>query len=134
MKKIIITIVLTFIVSIIAGAISSILFYAPAQLEMNNLFPEAVPAIPNMEFMVSGGLALVIFWVICFDKMGINKIKSGAITGLWFAVLIFAFFDFTLLGISNLFSLKFALIDIGLSAIIGCVLGAVIGWSLGRFS
>ena len=70
---------------------------------------------------------------MAFDKMGISDIRSGAITGLWFCALTFAFFDLTLLGITNLYSLEFAIADIAMSTLLGAVQGAVIGWSLGKF-
>ena len=71
--------------------------------------------------------------VVVFDKMGINSLKSGAIAGIWFALLVFSFFDFTLMGLFNIVTLEFALVDIAVSGIMGFIHGAVIGWSLGKF-
>jgi len=134
MKKFIITLVIAFLASIVIGAVPTYLFYAPSQLEMSELFPLAVRPMPEMSFILPGTLALFILWILSFDKMGINNFKSGAITGLWYGILIFTFFDFTLLGLTKLYSLEFALTDILMSGVIGILQGGVIGWSLGRFS
>lgn len=133
MKKIIITVIITFIVSIVASSIPGYLLYAPHQLELSGQFPNTVPPIPDFSFMILGALFFMVFTVVVFDKMGINNLKSGAITGIWFALLLFSFFDFTLMGLFNIITLEFALVDIGVSAVMGCVQGAVIGWSLGKF-
>ena len=134
MKKIIITLVIAFVASIAIGALPAYFFYAPSQLEMSELFPQALRPTPEMSFMLPGTLALFILWILSFDKMGINNFKSGAITGLWYGILIFTFFDFTLLGLTKLYSLEFALTDILISGAIGILQGGIIGWSLGRFS
>ena len=41
---------------------------------------------------------------------------------------------YTLLGLTKLYSLEFALTDILISGAIGILQGGIIGWSLGRFS
>ena len=66
--------------------------------------------------------------------MGINNFKSGAITGAWYGALIFTFFDFQFMGLTNIVSIQFALTDIAISALVGALQGAVIGWSLGKFA
>ena len=133
MKKIIITVIITFIVSIVASSVPGYLFYSPHQIELHSLFPNAVPAIPDFSFMILGALFFMVFTVVVFDKMGVNNLKSGAITGIWFGLLLFSFFDFTLMGLFNIITLEFALIDIAVSGVMGCIQGAVIGWSLGKF-
>jgi NhaP-type Na+/H+ or K+/H+ antiporter len=66
--------------------------------------------------------------------MGINNVKNGAITGTWFGALIFTFFGFQFMGITNIVSIQFVLTDIFISSIMGAVQGSIIGWSLGKFS
>tara|TARA_B100001996_G_scaffold13817_1_gene11491 strand:+ start:779 stop:1180 length:402 start_codon:yes stop_codon:yes gene_type:complete len=133
MKKIIITVIITFIASIVVSSVPGYLFYAPHQIELSGLFPNAVPPIPDFSYMTLGALFFMIFSVVVFDKMGINNLKSGAVTGIWFALLVFSFFDFTLMGLFNIITLEFALVDIAVSLVMGCIQGAVIGWSLGKF-
>ena len=134
MKKIFITIVITFISSIIIGILPAILFYVPSQIEFAKQFPDIVNAEPEPIFMLLGSLALLILWVISFDKMGIKDYKKGALTGVWYSMLCFIFFDLTLSGLTNIYSMEFITTDILLSGIIGGPQGAIIGWSLGRFA
>lgn len=134
MKKISITIVITFISSIIIGILPAILFYVPSQIEFARQFPDIVNAEPEPIFMLLGSLALLILWVISFDKMGIKDYKKGALTGIWYSLLCFIFFDLTLSGLTNIYSMEFITTDILLSGIIGGPQGAIIGWSLGRFA
>ena len=134
MKKIFITIVITFISSIIIGILPAILFYVPSQIEFAKQFPDIVNAEPEPIFMLLGSLALLILWVISFDKMGIKDYKKGALTGIWYSLLCFIFFDLTLSGLTNIYSMEFITTDILLSGIIGGPQGAIIGWSLGRFA
>ena len=134
MKKIFITIVITFISSIIIGILPAILFYVPSQIEFARQFPDIVNAEPEPLFMLLGSLSLLILWVISFDKMGIKDYKKGALTGIWYSMLCFIFFDLTLSGLTNIYSMEFIITDILLSGIIGGPQGAIIGWSLGRFA
>ena len=134
MKKIFITIVITFISSIIIGILPAILFYVPSLIEFARQFPDIVNAEPEPLFMLLGSLSLLILWVISFDKMGISDYKSGALTGIWYSLLCFIFFDFTVSGLTNIYSMEFIITDILLSGIIGGPQGAIIGWSLGRFA
>lgn len=134
MKKIFITIIITFISSIIIGILPAILFYVPSQIEFARQFPDIVNAEPEPIFMLVGSLALLILWVISFDKMGIKDYKKGALTGIWYSMLCFIFFDLTLSGLTNIYSMEFIITDILLSGIIGGPQGAIIGWSLGRFA
>ena len=99
-KKIIITILISFISSIVIGILPAILFYVPSQIEFANLFPGVVNEEPKPVFMLLGSLALLILWVVSFDKMGIKDYKKGALTGIWYSLLCFIFFDFTVSGLS----------------------------------
>ena len=134
MKKIFLTIIITFISSIIIGILPAILFYVPSQIEFAKQFPDIVNAEPEPIFMILGSLSLLILWVVSFDKMGIKDYKKGALTGIWYSLLCFIFFDFTVSGLTNIYSMDFIITDILLSGIIGGPQGAVIGWSLGRFA
>ncbi len=134
MKKIIITVLISFISSIVIGILPAILFYIPSQIEFAKLFPGIVNEEPEPIFMLLGSLALLILWVVSFDKMGIKDYRKGALTGIWYSLLCFIFFDFTVSGLTNIYSMEFIITDILLSGIIGGPQGAIIGWSLGRFT
>ena len=134
MKKILITIGITFITSIIIGILPAILFYIPNQIEFAKLLPGVVNEEPEPIFMLLGSLSLLVLWVISFDKMGIKDYRTGALTGIWYSLLCFIFFDFTISGLTNIYSMEFIITDILLSGIVGGPQGAIIGWSLGRFA
>ena len=134
MKKILITIGITFIASVIIGILPAILFYIPNQIEFAKLLPGVVNEEPEPIFMLLGSLSLLVLWVISFDKMGIKDYKRGAITGIWYSLLCFIFFDFTISGLTNIYSMEFIITDILLSGIVGAPQGAIIGWSLGKFA
>ena len=133
MKKYIITFFIGFIATGVIGIIPGILFYSPIQAEFSKLFPGVVNETPDPIFMLISGIALFILWIISFDKMGINNLKNGVITGIWYGALTFTFFGFQFMGLTNIVSIEFVLTDIFISSLIGAFQGSVIGWSLGKF-
>jgi hypothetical protein len=133
MKKYVIAFISSFLTAIAASIIPGILFYAPKQIEWSQLFPGVVNEIPDPLFMLIASIALIILIIVTFDKMGINDIKKGAVTGVWFGALIFTFFGFQFMGVANIVSIEFVLTDIFISSIVGALQGAAIGWSLGKF-
>ena len=133
MKKYVIAFISSFLTAIVASIIPGILFYAPKQIEWSQLFPGVVNETPEPVFMLIASIALIILCIVTFDKMGINDIKKGAVTGIWFGALIFTFFGFQFMGVANIVSIEFVLTDIFISSVVGAVQGAVIGWSLGKF-
>ena len=109
-------------------------FYGPEQAELSRLFPSVVNEVPDPLFILISATALIILWVITFDKMGVINLKNGSITGIWFGTLTFTFFGFQFMALTNIVSIQFALTDIFISAIMGAIQGGAIGWSLGRFA
>ena len=134
MKKHILTFIATFVATGVLGSILGVLYYGPEQAKLSKLFPPGiVNEIPDPVFMLISGIALMLLMIISFDKMGVNNLKNGAVTGAWYGALIFTFFGFQFMGITNIVSIKFVLTDITISSIVGAFQGAVIGWSLGKF-
>ena len=133
MKKYVIAFISSFLTAIVASIIPGILFYAPKQIEWSQLFPGVVNETPDPVFMLIASIALIVLCIVTFDKMGINDIKKGAVTGIWFGALIFTFFGFQFMGVTNIVSIEFVITDIFISSIVGALQGAVIGWSLGKF-
>ena len=133
MKKYVIAFISTFLISIATSIIPGILFYIPKQIEYSQLFPGVVNETPDPLFMLIASIALIILFIVTFDKMGIIDIKKGAVTGVWFGALIFTFFGFQFMGVANIVSIEFVLTDIFISSIAGAFQGAAIGWSLGKF-
>tara|TARA_B100000941_G_scaffold239487_1_gene182713 strand:+ start:71 stop:478 length:408 start_codon:yes stop_codon:yes gene_type:complete len=133
MKKYIITFFIGFIASVVIGIIPGILFYGPKQAEFSKLYPGVVNETPEPLFMLISGIAILILWIISFDKMGIHNLKDGATTGIWYGALFFTFFGFQFIGITKIVSLQFVLTDILISSLIGAFQGSAIAWSLGKF-
>ena len=133
MKKYVIAFISSFLTAIVASIVPGILFYAPKQIEWSQLFPGVVNETPDPLFMLIASIALIILCIVTFDKMGINDIRKGAVTGVWFGALIFTFFDFQFMGVAKIVSIEFVLTDIFISSIVGALQGAAIGWSLGKF-
>ena len=71
---------------------------------------------------------------IIYDKMGVNSVESGAITGAWFGAAKWTFINTQWMAMMpNVFQVNYVLIDIVLSAIMYGVAGAAMGWALDRF-
>ena len=134
MKKYIIAFISCFVSVSIASIIPTILFYGPEQAELSKLFPGVVNEVPDPLFILISASALIILWVVTFDKMGITNLKNGLITGIWFGTLTFTFFGFQFMALTNIVTIQFAFTDIFISAIMGAIQGGAIGWSLGRFA
>ena len=84
-----------------------ILFYGPKQAEFGKLFPGVVNEVPDPLFILISATALIILWVITFDKMGIANFKNGSIiTGIWFGALTFTFFGFQFMALTNIVSIQ----------------------------
>mgnify|MGYP001160946588 FL=1 len=134
MKKYILTFISTFVATGLVGSILGVLYYGPEQAKLSKLFPPGiVNEIPDPVFMLISGIALMLLMIISFDKMGVNNLKNGAVTGAWYGALIFTFFGFQFMGLVNIVKVEFVLIDISISTVIGAFQGAVIGWSLRKF-
>ena len=85
-----------------------------------NFFTGVVNETPEPVFMLIASIALIILCIVTFDKMGINDIKKGAVTGIWFGALIFTFFGFQFMGVANIVSIEFVLTDIFISSVVRC--------------
>ena len=68
------------------------------------------------------------------NKSGTKGAGSGAAVGATISLLVAAAYDLIMLGVSNIQNTTAACVDIGVSAVIGGIVGAVIGWylSLGK--
>ena len=134
MKKYILAFISCFVSVSVVSIIPTIIFYGPEQAELSKLFPGVVNEVPDPLFILISASALIILWVVTFDKMSIIDLKNGLITGIWFGTLTFTFFGFQFMALTNIVSIQFAITDIFISAIMGAIQGGAIGWSLGRFA
>jgi hypothetical protein len=65
------------------------------------------------------------------NKAGANSMGSGIVVGATIGFLWATGFDFTMLGVSNLFTVKGAIIDIAASTVVSGVIGGLTCWVLG---
>lgn len=65
------------------------------------------------------------------SKAGVSGAGAGAGVGAVFGLLIAAGFDLTMLGTSNIMTLKGALVDIAASTVVTAIVGAIVGAYLG---
>jgi hypothetical protein len=68
------------------------------------------------------------------SKAGVNNAGTGAAVGAVVGLLVAAAFDFTMYGVSNLSTVKGALVDIGANTIVTAIVGAIVGayFGMGR--
>jgi hypothetical protein len=65
------------------------------------------------------------------SKAGSSGAGAGAAVGAVFGLLVTAGFDFTMLGVSNISTLKGYCVDIAVSTVMSAIVGGIIGWYLG---
>ena len=66
-----------------------------------------------------------------FVKSGVNTAGSGLVTGAAIGLLMFAGWNFTMYGVSNLTTTTGLLADIATSTVISAIAGAIVGWVCG---
>ena len=72
---------------------------------------------------------------IIYDRMGVNSVESGAMTGAWFGAAKWIFINTQWMAMMpNIFDPSYVAVDVALSAIMYGVSGAAIGWALNRFN
>ena len=133
-KKIGITGAVGFVVMGVVGGITAMLFYEGHMTSLSEKFPGVVQFPPNMAPAMIGGLVYVFVMAIIYDKMGVDSVESGAITGAWFGAAKWTFINTQWMAMMpNVFQINFVVIDIAISAVMYGVAGAAMGWALDRF-
>lgn len=132
-KKIGIASVLGFITQMVVGAVPMIYFYVPHGAEMLEKFPNAVNAEPDMVIGMIGMVIFTVLFVVILDKMGVNSIQEGAITGAWYGAGIWLFFNTQIMSMLKVIDLNYLMVDVLMSAVLMGAAGAVIAWAFDRF-
>ena len=134
MKKLVISFLLAFIAFGILGGLFANFIFLPQLALLQEAFPDAVKPAPDF---ISGfllGIIQLVGTIYLMDRLKIDNIKDGAIFGAITTVALWLMIDLQMVSISNIFSYDYVLTDAALSAVMGAIIGALIAWSLKRFS
>jgi hypothetical protein len=134
MKKLVISFLLAFIAFGILGGLFANFIFLPQLALWQEAFPDAVKPAPDF---ISGfllGIIQLVGTIYLMDRLKIDNIKDGAIFGAITTVALWLMIDLQMVSISNIFSYDYVLTDAALSAVMGAIIGALIAWSLKRFS
>ena len=134
MKKLVISFLLGFIAFGILGGLFANFIFLPQLALWQEAFPDAVKPAPDF---ISGfllGIIQLVGTIYLIDRLKIDNIKDGAIFGAISTVALWLMIDLQMVSISNIFSYDYVLTDAALSAVMGAIIGALIAWSLKRFS
>ena len=134
MKKLVISFLLGFIAFGILGGLFANFIFLPQLALWQEAFPDAVKPAPDF---ISGfllGIIQLVGTIYLMDRLKIDNIKDGAIFGAISTAALWLMIDLQMVSISNIFSYDYVLTDAALSAVMGAIIGALIAWSLKRFS
>ena len=126
------------------GVIAGVLYFGLGYVVWGMLLKDFMAANVGSAGNVMKADADIIWWALIvgslfsglalsyvLNKAGSFSAGAGAATGAVFSLLICAGFDFTLLGVSNLWTTKLVLADIGANIVVGAVVGGITGMVLG---
>ena len=134
MKKYIITFLLTLIVFFILGGVFGTLVFLPEMNSWYEAFPDAVRETPDFVSGFIVGLIQLIGAIILVDKLKINNLKSGAIFGLIYNVVLWLIIDLQMVSTTYIVTYKYVGLDALLSAVMGAAIGLVVTWSLKKYA
>ena len=133
-KKIGITGLIGFLAMSFVGGISFELFHKNAMGKVAEKFPNVIQFPPDMAFAMLGGIIYIFVMAIIYDRMGVNSVESGAMTGAWFGAAKWTFINTQWMAMMpNVFEINYVAIDIALSSVMYAASGAAMGWALNRF-
>ena len=133
-KKLGIAGVLGFFSMATIGRITFELFHKHHFAPIVQKYPDVISFPPNMAPAMLGGIFYMFVMVYIYDRMGVDSLKMGAVTGAWFGAAKWLFINTQWMAMMpNLFDPTYVVIDVSLSAIMYGVSGAAIGYALNRF-
>ena len=133
-KKLGIAGLLGFFSMMIVGALTFELFYAKHMGAMAQQYSDVLTFPPNMGPAMLGGVFYIFVITYIYDRMGVDSVKSGVITGAWFGAAKWIFIDTQWMAMMpKLFPLDYVVADVAFSAVMYAISGAAIGWALNRF-
>ncbi|MBX2892789.1 MAG: hypothetical protein KF734_17805 [Saprospiraceae bacterium] len=82
--------------------------------------------------LILGNLATGLLFAMIYSRWAnISTFRTGAIGGSWVGLLMALGYNLSMLGTSNIMNATAALVDSALWAVIGALVGGVVGWTLG---
>ena len=134
MKKLVISFLLAFVAFAILGGLFANFIFLPQLALWQEAFPDAVKSSPDFVSGFIVGIIQLVGFIYIMDRLKIDNVKDGAIFGAIATVALWLMIDLQMVSISNIFSYNYVLTDAVLSAAMGAIIGALIGWSFKRFA
>ena len=134
MKKLVISFLLAFVAFAILGGLFANFIFLPHLALWQEAFPDAVKSSPDFISGFIVGIIQLVGFIYIMDRLKIDNVKDGAVFGAIATVALWLMIDLQMISISNIFSYNYVLTDAVLSAAMGAIIGALIGWSFKRFA
>jgi hypothetical protein len=133
MKKLVISFLLAFVAFAILGGLFANFIFLPQLAIWQEAFPDAVKSSPDFISGFIVGIIQLVGFIYIMDRLKIDNVKDGAVFGAIATVALWLMIDLQMVSISNIFSYNYVLTDAVLSAAMGAIIGALIGWSFKKF-
>jgi hypothetical protein len=133
-KKYILSFLIAFVLFMVLGGLFGTLVFLPTFETWHEAFPDAVRETPDMASGFLVGIIQLVAFVYLFGRLNIDNFLEGAIFGAVYSVVIWLMVDLQMVSVTKIVSYDYVVLDAGLTAIMGAVMGAVIAWSMKRFA
>jgi|TARA_B100001094_G_scaffold309968_1_gene344126 hypothetical protein len=133
-KKYILSFLIAFVLFMVLGGLFGTLVFLPTFETWHEAFPDAVRETPDMASGFLVGIIQLVAFVYLFGRLNIDTFLEGAIFGAVYSVVIWLMVDLQMVSVTKIVSYDYVVLDAGLTAIMGAVMGAVIAWSMKRFA
>ena len=133
-KKYILSFLIAFVLFMVLGGLFGTLVFLPTFETWHQAFPDAVRETPDMASGFLVGIIQLLAFVYLFGRLNIDTFLEGAIFGAVYSVVIWLMVDLQMVSVTKIVSYDYVVLDAGLTAIMGAVMGAVIAWSMKRFA
>tara|TARA_B100001057_G_C22639285_1_gene867585 strand:- start:99 stop:506 length:408 start_codon:yes stop_codon:yes gene_type:complete len=133
-KKYILSFLIAFVLFMILGGLFGALVFLPTFETWHEAFPDAVRETPDMASGFLVGIIQLVAFVYLFGRLNIDTFLEGAVFGAVYSVVIWLMVDLQMVSVTKIVSYDYVVLDAGLTAIMGAVMGAVIAWSMKRFA
>ena len=134
LRKILIASVVGVVASFAVGIGFYMAYYQNILADLQEEFPNVMNEEPNFGVGLIVTIAQVFLVAMYFDKSNVSSAKSGAINGAWISVAIWAVANGNMMAMTKLTNMSYFLTDLGISGVMGAVVGVAMAWMMGRLS